>query len=222
MSIPVTEISEALQVLQEAANRIADFPMLESIQSAGGGTWDEIAAITASVSGWIARQTGIAYDYAPALTLGLLVAVSLPVLALIGMLARWRPNSGSQSLSLPAEERMRPLTPLPRQSGWLETVGAPAARFPIGREITRIGRAEDNDVRLSSASIHRYHAVVERSPEMAFTIVDVSGAAGNGIRVGGEPVRSALLHDGDTVELGAEKLRFRLGGPDSGHSVRGS
>jgi pSer/pThr/pTyr-binding forkhead associated (FHA) protein len=56
--------------------------------------------------------------------------------------------------------------------------------------------------------VHRYHAVIERTPEEAFVITDVSGKEGNGVRVNGERTAKARLADGDVIELGRAKLKF--------------
>ena len=78
----------------------------------------------------------------------------------------------------------------------------------LSGQLIRIGRNEDNDVRLADRSVHRYHAVIERTPEETFVITDLSGTAGNGIRINGERTAKARLADGDVIELGRAKLKF--------------
>jgi pSer/pThr/pTyr-binding forkhead associated (FHA) protein len=78
----------------------------------------------------------------------------------------------------------------------------------LAGQVIRIGRHADNDVRLSDRSVHRHHAVIERTPDEAFVIRDVSGKDGNGVRVNGERTERAKLADGDVIELGRAKLRF--------------
>ena len=56
--------------------------------------------------------------------------------------------------------------------------------------------------------MHRYHAVIERTPEEAFVITDLSGKDGNGLRVNGEKLIRAQLADGDLIELGRTRLKF--------------
>ena len=72
----------------------------------------------------------------------------------------------------------------------------------------RIGRHGDNDIRLADWSVHRHHAVIERTPEEAFVIADLSGKDGSGLRVNGERKERAELSDGDLIELGRSRLRF--------------
>ena len=72
----------------------------------------------------------------------------------------------------------------------------------------RIGRHEDNDIRLADRSVHRYHAMIQRTPREDFVITDLSGRDGNGVRVNGEPTVRARLTDGDVIELGRTRLKF--------------
>ncbi|UYO51044.1 FHA domain-containing protein [Rhodopseudomonas palustris] len=73
--------------------------------------------------------------------------------------------------------------------------------------MTRIGRNRDNDLVLSNSSVHRSHAVLSRDPAGRFTIVDLDTA--NGVKVNGAPIKSNELNDGDVVELGEVRMRFR-------------
>ena len=98
--------------------------------------------------------------------------------------------------------------PLWSEEAWL-TVDGPGPRTLAldGRRI-RIGRDVDNDVRLPDATVQRYHAVIERTPEAAFVIVDVSGEKGNGILINGARQSRARLCDGDVIKLGRTCLKF--------------
>jgi pSer/pThr/pTyr-binding forkhead associated (FHA) protein len=80
--------------------------------------------------------------------------------------------------------------------------------MPLAGQVIRIGRHADNDIRLADASVHRYHAVIQRTAEEAFVITDVSGKDGNGVRVNGERLERAHLSDGDVIELGRARLKF--------------
>ena len=80
--------------------------------------------------------------------------------------------------------------------------------MPLAGQVIRIGRDRDNDIRLPDASVHRYHAVIEHTPEEAFVITDLSGKDGNGLRVNGKRLTRAELADGDLIELGRTRLRF--------------
>ena len=80
--------------------------------------------------------------------------------------------------------------------------------MPLAGQTIRIGRHEDNDIRLTDSSVHRYHAVIERTPEEVFVITDISGKDGNGVRVNGARTAQTRLTDGDVIELGRAKLKF--------------
>jgi pSer/pThr/pTyr-binding forkhead associated (FHA) protein len=80
--------------------------------------------------------------------------------------------------------------------------------LPLSSRLIRIGRHQDNDVRLPDTSVHRYHAVIERTLEEAFVITDLSGKDGNGVRINGERLSRAQLTDGDVIELGRTRLKF--------------
>jgi len=191
--------------------------------------WDGLTGQWTVWSGAVMVGVQHGFDRAPALMLGLAVALAIPVLAIAGFLARWhrtRPGGGSCVRMAVADVGTVPASAW-SATGWLETDRGAGEQFVIGSDLTRIGRADDNEVCLPHKTIHRYHAIVERSPEMQFTIVDMSGRAGNGIKVGGLQVARAQLRDGDSVEIGSLKLCFRLGevrtggAPVGGGRVRG-
>lgn len=94
------------------------------------------------------------------------------------------------------------------QEAWLTIEGGAGGTMPLAGQFVRIGRHEDNDVRLTDKSVHRHHAVIERMPDEAFVIRDMSGEDGNGMRVNGRRLPQARLADGDMIELGRAKLRF--------------
>ncbi len=71
----------------------------------------------------------------------------------------------------------------------------------------RIGRADDNDVVLPDQLVSRHHAAIRRSGE-EFVLVDLGSA--NGVRLNGQRVDSASLHDRDHILVGTTELRFRL------------
>ena len=80
---------------------------------------------------------------------------------------------------------------------------------PLGRDVVRIGRHQENDIRFEDRTVHRYHALVHRAPTGDFHIRDLSGSGGNGVYVNGHRVDEAGLRSGDLIELGAIRLRFQ-------------
>ncbi len=92
----------------------------------------------------------------------------------------------------------------------LEFIDADYDPLPLHGRMLRIGRHEENDVRLADKTVHRHHAVLQLNGEQGYTITDLSGTEGNGVLVNSERVTQARLRDGDIIELGAVKLRFAL------------
>src|SRR5262249_4214782 len=110
---------------------------------------------------------------------------------------------------MPAASEM----PLWSEEAWLTVDGPGPRTLALDSRRIRIGRDEDNDVRLADATVQRYHAVIERTAEAAFVIVDVSGEKGNGILINGARQSRARLCDGDEIKLGRTCLRFESPSP---------
>ena len=92
--------------------------------------------------------------------------------------------------------------------------GAPAAgRYleaddilvPIMGTVTRLGRSLSADVEIDDPGVSRRHALIVRQDGQTYLLDDGSrnGTWHNGIRVD-----RAVLRDGDTVDLGAARLRY--------------
>lgn len=162
------------------------------------------------IEAWLAG----AEAHTPALLLGLAFLLAVPLLALAGLAIR-RLSGGRHPVGeASAEPRTATAIALQRHLcrphvAWLEIDGHPAERFALHQEIVRIGREDDNDIRLAGRTAHRYHAVVQRSEDSGLVVTDVSSADGNGILVNGQPTRRARLADGDRIEVGGAVLVFR-------------
>jgi FHA domain-containing protein/von Willebrand factor type A domain-containing protein len=92
--------------------------------------------------------------------------------------------------------------------GWLDMLDGNASRYPLQTTNVRIGRHRDNDICLLNDSISRRHAVLHFDAEKRrFVITDLGG--GNGVIVNKVKQQSHDLNDGDLVELGEVRLRFR-------------
>jgi hypothetical protein len=161
-----------------------------------------------------------AYRRAPALVLVLSALLVLPVVALLSYAIHSMRRRRQQAAALRAaarraeagnwvkdnaEEKGVPAWP---SQAWLTVEGPRGATIPLAGQMIRIGRHEDNDIRLADSSVHRHHAVIERTPEEAFVIVDISGKDGNGVRINGARTAQAQLADGDLIELGRARLKF--------------
>jgi two-component system, cell cycle response regulator len=78
------------------------------------------------------------------------------------------------------------------------------------RRAHRIGRSEDADLRINTASVSRCHAiavVASRDNDSGVRIDDNNST--NGIKVNGRRVESQWLDNGDKVRLGDSLLRFQ-------------
>ena len=92
--------------------------------------------------------------------------------------------------------------------GWLDMLDGNASCYPLQTTNVRIGRHRDNDICLMNDSISRRHAVLHfDADKQAFVITDLGG--GNGVIVNKIKQQSHDLNDGDLVELGEVRLRFR-------------
>ncbi len=86
-------------------------------------------------------------------------------------------------------------------------VDGAGAHFPIrADQVTRIGRALDNDVVLNDASVSRHHASIE-SQNGAFHLHDLGSQ--NGTFVANQRVTVVRLKDGDALRLGDAAFVFR-------------
>ena len=92
----------------------------------------------------------------------------------------------------------------PRWLAQLEGEGAPR-QFQLTSDRMVIGRAEDAEVRLLSSRASRQHAFVERRGE-DFVVRDNDSR--NGIFLNGLRVHSAVLRDGDLVQVGDSSFAF--------------
>ena len=92
--------------------------------------------------------------------------------------------------------------------GWLEMLDGNASRYPLQTTNVRIGRHRDNDICLMNDSISRRHALLHfDADKRTFVITDLGGD--NGVVVNKVKEQSHDLNDGDLVELGEVRLRFR-------------
>jgi FHA domain len=174
------------------------------------------------------------YSRAPALVVGLAAVLLLPPLALAsGLIARLTlprqagPPSQQRetvTVALPAAERSdapdHPSNMAWPREAWLTMAQHPGLRWRMPRELLSIGRGEDNDLVLDEATVHRYHAIIQRTPDALFLIKDLGGPGGNGVFVNDERVIEAHLLDADKISLGSATLVFharRVGDDSYGH-----
>jgi pSer/pThr/pTyr-binding forkhead associated (FHA) protein len=102
---------------------------------------------------------------------------------------------------------------LPQGSALLVVKRGPNAgsRFLLDQAVTSAGRHPDSDIFLDDVTVSRRHAEF-RLENGEFQVVDVGSL--NGTYVNREPVDSAVLANGDEVQIGKFRLVF-LTGPKS-------
>ena len=141
---------------------------------------------------WALANLALAVVIGAALIAG---AAGLAVLAVNSFSAR------TPEATLPVQEE--------RVYGWLEMLDGAATRYPLRTTNARIGRHRDNDICLQNDSISRRHALLHfNADNRRFRITDLGGD--NGVIVNKVKQQSHELSDGDLVELGEVRLRFRV------------
>jgi hypothetical protein len=78
--------------------------------------------------------------------------------------------------------------------------GVSGAQVQIGRDLA-------NDIILQDMTVSRFHAVLARGPDGTFSIKNRSGT--NPTLINYQPAAAARLNDGDVLQIGATKLRYR-------------
>lgn len=78
-----------------------------------------------------------------------------------------------------------------------------ARRFPV-----RIGRAASNDLRLEEDGIWDEHLRLDFDRQEGFTLAVCANAL---LTVNREPVQTARLRNGDSLEIGPVRIQFSLG-----------
>jgi hypothetical protein len=108
-----------------------------------------------------------------------------------------------------------------REPAWAETLELNARSFayveiqdelrtrhPVSGETFRIGRHADNELMVADASISRYHAEIKHELNSRYVIRDLESL--NGVYVNGRKARTAILSNGDLIELGDVTLKFTV------------
>ncbi|HEY1958022.1 MAG TPA: FHA domain-containing protein [Polyangiaceae bacterium] len=82
----------------------------------------------------------------------------------------------------------------------------PGAEFPLDKDRTTIGRAEDSTISVNHNSVSRLHCEVHSLGEGRYEVVDKGSS--NGVRVNGSDLRRSIVEPGDIIELGDVRFRF--------------
>ncbi|GAA4483745.1 FHA domain-containing protein [Rhodococcus olei] len=110
----------------------------------------------------------------------------------------------------PTEQPVSGVEGLPAGSALLVVKRGPNAgsRFLLDHPTTSAGRHPDSDIFLDDVTVSRRHAEFRRE-QHEFQVVDVGSL--NGTYVNREPVDSAVLANGDEVQIGKFRLVFLTG-----------
>ena len=93
----------------------------------------------------------------------------------------------------------------------LEMVQGPDAprNYELYRAEMVIGRTIDADVSIISTDLSRRHVLLKRAASGQFSVYDLESR--NGVYVNGVKIHSAVLHDGDSIQLGSLLFVFHEG-----------
>ena len=97
------------------------------------------------------------------------------------------------------------LEELPRGAALLIVKRGPnaGARFALDRDVTSAGRHPDSDILLDDITVSRRHAEFRRQ-NREFRVTDAGSL--NGTYVNRQPVDSAVLANGDEIQIGTFRL----------------
>ena len=82
------------------------------------------------------------------------------------------------------------------------------SRFLLDQAVTTAGRHPDSDIFLDDVTVSRRHAEFRKNGD-SYEVVDVGSL--NGTYVNREPKNSAVLANGDEVQVGKFRLVFLIG-----------
>lgn len=103
---------------------------------------------------------------------------------------------------------------------WLEFLDGDGRHVGVTGAAFRIGRNKDNDLVLANDSVSGQHAVIHKARDGNFSITDLKSI--NGVLVNLSQVMSGNLNNGDLIELGEVRFRFRAAPralPDEAHAA---
>jgi ABC transport system ATP-binding/permease protein len=82
----------------------------------------------------------------------------------------------------------------------------PGEEYPLDKDRTTIGRAEEATISVNHNSVSRLHCEIHMLSEGRFEIVDKGSS--NGVRVNGSDLPRGIIEAGDLIELGDVRFKF--------------
>ncbi len=86
------------------------------------------------------------------------------------------------------------------------------SRFALDKDVVQAGRHPDSDIFLDDITVSRRHAEIVREADGSYSVRDAGSL--NGTYLNRERVESAVLSDGDELQIGTFKLLFLTGRGD--------
>jgi hypothetical protein len=143
--------------------------------------------------GWFARNA-------------LWIGIGATVLLAAGVLGWFLRRRARESRREPAWAETLELNA--RSFAYVEVQDELHTRHPISGDTFRIGRHADNELMVADASISRFHAEIKHELNSRYVIRDLESL--NGVYVNGRKARTAILSNGDLIELGDITLKFTV------------
>jgi pSer/pThr/pTyr-binding forkhead associated (FHA) protein len=98
-------------------------------------------------------------------------------------------------------------SPTPYSLRLMKGPGSPR-NFLLAREEVVLGRSSEADIQVDSTDLSRKHLVLRREHGQ-YTVLDLDSR--NGIYLNGVRIHSAVLHEGDNLQLGSVVLVYHEG-----------
>jgi hypothetical protein len=171
----------------------------QEMQHVPASTWEWMRAAPAMFAAWLTRRW---------INLAITVVGALLSGAVCWFASHLIFGRRSAAFSASADEIPAMISDLKPTLARFEFLDSDESSDLVHSATTRIGRHNDNDIVLKNTSVHRHHAILKRDPNGPFVLIDMDTE--NGVQVNGTRVKSTKLQDGDLVELGEVRMRFRV------------
>ena len=153
-----------------------------------------------------------ALDRQPSMLLAGSVAATVPIVATfaaigrcVGRLFGSRRSTAKYAAAGHADEHVAP------KAAWIVDANRQLPPVRVG-EIAHIGSGEDCDISLDASATAQMNAVIQRTTDCEFFVLDLGGEEHRAVTVNGTRSRRCRLNDGDQIQIGSARFVFRLDG----------